>query len=64
MDKEFDYSEAMAELEAITEKIESSDTKLSELDAYVKKAKTLIESCRKYLRTVQESIEKTIGDGK
>lgn len=59
-EKKFDYTKAVAELDEIVAKVEDPATSLDDIGALVKRSKELIESCRKYLRTVRDSIE----DGK
>lgn len=56
-EKKFDYTKAVAELDEITAKVEDPATSLDDIGALVKRSKELIESCRKYLRTVRDSIE-------
>lgn len=59
-EKKFDYTKAVAELDEIGAKVEDPATSLDDIGALVKRSKELIEACRKYLRTVRDSIE----DGK
>lgn len=59
-EKKFDYTKAVAELDEIAAKVEDPATSLDDIGALVKRSKKLIEACRKYLRTVRDSIE----DGK
>lgn len=59
-EKIFDYTKAVAELDEIAAKVEDPATSLDDIGALVKRSKELIEACRKYLRTVRDSIE----DGK
>lgn len=56
-EKKFDYTKAVAELDEIAAKVEDPATSLDDIGALVKRSKELIESCRKYLRTVRDSIE-------
>lgn len=58
MEEKFDYSKAMAELEAIAVKVEDPKTSLDDIGALVKRSRELISSCREYLRSVRETIEK------
>lgn len=58
MEDKFDYTAAMAELEAIARKVEDPGTSLDDIGALVNRSKQLVAGCRTYLRTVQESIEK------
>ncbi|MBQ1865750.1 MAG: exodeoxyribonuclease VII small subunit [Bacteroidales bacterium] len=58
MEEKFDYSKAMAELEAIAVKVEDPKTSLDDIGALVKRSRELISSCRDYLRSVRETVEK------
>ena len=58
MEEKFDYSRAMAELEAIAAKVEDPKTSLDDIGALVKRSRELISSCRDYLRSVRETVEK------
>ncbi|MCI1640034.1 MAG: exodeoxyribonuclease VII small subunit [Bacteroidales bacterium] len=62
--KKFDYTGSIAELEAIAKKIESPDTGIDEIAEYVKKSETIVRACRKYLRTLQDSMDETLEDAK
>ena len=48
----------MAELEGIAAKVEDPKTSLDDIGALVKRSSELVKSCREYLRTVREDIEK------
>lgn len=54
--KEFDYTAAMAELEAIAAKVEDPGTSLDDIGVLVARSKDLAKACREYLRTVRESV--------
>ena len=56
-EKKFDYTKAGTELDENAAKVEDPATSLDDIGALVKRSKELIESCRKYLRTVRDSIE-------
>jgi len=56
-EKRFDYSRAVAELEDISKKVESPETGLDEVEAYVRRSDELIVACRAYLRSVREKVE-------
>lgn len=56
--EKFDYARAMAELEGIAAKVEDPKTSLDDIGALVKRSSKLVKSCREYLRTVREDIEK------
>lgn len=49
----FDYEEALAELERIAVKAEDPSTGLEDIDKYLKRSRELIASCRAYLRTAR-----------
>lgn len=55
--KEFDYTKAMAELEAIAAKVEDPKTGVDDIDKYVKRSKELLEACRAYLRGTKEKLD-------
>ena len=57
MAEKFDYAKAIAELEEIAQKVEDPATKLDDIDALVARSKVLLDSCRKYLRSVKERID-------
>ena len=57
MEEKFDYTAAMAELEAIARKVEDPQTSLDDIGGLVGRSKELVKGCRTYLRTVRESIE-------
>ena len=56
-EQQFDYAEAMAELEGIAAKVEDPKTSLDDIGGLVNRSKVLINQCRDYLRKVRESIE-------
>ena len=55
--KEFDYSEAIAELEAIAAKVEDPQTGIDDIDRYMKRTEVLVEACRAYLRGAREKLD-------
>lgn len=55
--KEFDYSEAIAELEAIAAKVEDPQTGIDDIDRYMKRTEELVEACRAYLRGAREKLD-------
>lgn len=55
--EKFDYTKAVAELDAIAAKIEDPKTSLDDIGALVSRSKVLIKECREYLRSVRESIQ-------
>ena len=56
MEKNFDYTKAIAELEAIAAKVEDPDTGIDEIDKYMKRSQQLVAACRDYLRGARESL--------
>ena len=56
-EKKSDYTKTVTELDEIAPKVEDPATSLDDIGALVKRSKELIESCRKYRRTVRDSIE-------
>lgn len=57
MMKDFDYAEAVEELEAIAEKVEDPQTGIGDIDRYIRRSQELLEACRAYLRGARERIE-------
>ena len=57
MEAQFDYNEAIAELEKIADRVEDPATGLDEIDRCIKRSDELIGRCRDYLRTVRNQIE-------
>ena len=57
MEKKFDYAKAVAELEAIAQKVENPETKLDDIDALVGRSRELLKQCREYLRGVKDKID-------
>ena len=55
--EKFDYSKAVAELEAIAAKAEDPATSLDSLDKYIARSEELISGCREYLRTARTKID-------
>jgi hypothetical protein len=56
-EEKFDYSKAMKELEDLAAKVEDPKTCLDDIGTLVKKSKKLIEDCRKYLRSIRETVD-------
>ena len=55
--EKFDYFKSMAELEEIAAKVEDPKTRLDDIGGLVSGSKEIIESCRKYLRTIRSEVE-------
>ena len=56
MEEKFDYTKAIAELEAIAAKVEDPDTGIDEIDKYMKRSQQLVAACRDYLCGARESL--------
>lgn len=54
--EQFDYKNAIEELEAIAAKVENPQTGIEEIDKYMKRSQELIAQCRDYLRTARTVI--------
>lgn len=57
MEKEFDYTKAIEELEAMAAKVEDPQTGISDIDIYMKRSQELIEACRAYLRGARQKLD-------
>lgn len=57
MEKEFDYTKAVEELEAIVEKVEDPNTGIDDIEKYIKRSEELVSACRAYLRGAREKLE-------
>lgn len=57
MSEEFNYSDAMAELERIALKVEDPSTGIDDIGKYIKQSDELVEKCRNYLRSVREKAD-------
>ena len=57
MEKQFDYNEAIAELEKIAARVEDPATGLDEIERCIRRSDELIGRCREYLRTVRQTTE-------
>jgi exodeoxyribonuclease VII small subunit len=60
--KEFSFSEAVVEIEAILKKIESGELDVDKLSEEVKRASELIKQCQKKLRTTEDEINSIFKD--
>ena len=56
MNEKFDYTKAIAELEAIAAKVEDPSTGIGDIDKYMKRSQELVEACRAYLRGARETL--------
>ena len=57
MEKEFDYTKAIEELEAMAAKVEDPQTGIGDIDRYIKRSEELVEACRAYLRGARERLD-------
>jgi exodeoxyribonuclease VII small subunit len=60
--KTFSFTEAVAEIEKILQKIESGILDVDKLSEEVKRASELIKQCQKKLRTTEEEINSIFKD--
>ena len=60
MSKEPTYGEAMIEIEEILENIESGELDVDELTDKVKRVASLLDICKKKLKTTEVEIQKVI----
>ena len=56
MKEEFDYAQAIEELEAIALKVEDPQTGIGDIDKYMKRSQELVAMCREYLRGARSVI--------
>ena len=61
-EKEFSYTEAMAEIERIMTKLRGERVDVDTLTAEVKRASELIEKCKIRLRTTEEEVRKLFNE--
>jgi exodeoxyribonuclease VII small subunit len=54
--KEFSFTNAVADIEKILQKIESGELDIDKLAVEVKRASELIRECQKKLRTTEEEV--------
>ena len=57
MEEKFDYGKAVKELEAIAARVENPETGIDEIDECIKRAESLLEACRAYLRGAREKMD-------
>lgn len=58
--KKITYSEAIAELENILQRLRSGELGIDELTAATKRAKELVEKCRTQLSTTKQELDTII----
>ncbi len=57
MMENFDYAEALKELENIVLKVEDPSTGINDIDRLIRRSDELVAGCREYLRTAREKLE-------
>ncbi|MBQ9660034.1 MAG: exodeoxyribonuclease VII small subunit [Bacteroidales bacterium] len=57
MEEQFNYNEAVAELEKIAARAEDPAAGLDDIDRCIRRADELIGRCREYLRTARTQID-------
>ncbi|MBL6448944.1 exodeoxyribonuclease VII small subunit [Fulvivirga sp. 29W222] len=60
--KETSYKDSLEEIEKIILQIESGETDVDELSALVKKAATLIKSCKQKLKNTEDDLNQALDD--
>jgi exodeoxyribonuclease VII small subunit len=60
--KNLSYSEAIAEIESIVERIENNELDIDELAQNVKRVAELIKFCKAKLKSTEEEVEKILKD--
>lgn len=55
---EFNYQDTLLELEKLLEKVEDPSTGLQDIDKSIREAGELVKSCREYLRSAREKLER------
>ena len=53
----FNYNQALAELEKIAQKVEDPSTGLEDVDKLIARADELVSACREYLRSARASAD-------
>jgi len=60
MNEEISYQDAIKEIEEIIKKIENGELDVDQLTGQVKRVSSLLDICRKKLKTAEEEIKKII----
>ena len=55
--EEFNYAEAIAELEKIAAEVENPSTGIDDIDKYIRRSDELVAKCRAYLRAARSNID-------
>ena len=56
------YTQAINELEELVKKMQDPECSIDNLSAYTKRAKTLLETCRKKLTVADEELKQILAD--
>lgn len=57
MSEDFNYSEAVRELEKIALTVEDPQTGVEDMDRYIRRTEELAALCREYLRSARKRVE-------
>ena len=58
---DFNYQNAVEELEKLAAEVEDPSTGLDDIDKYVKRSGELVNACRTYLRKVRDKVDNSFG---
>lgn len=61
-DNEQTYTQAINELEELVKKMQDPECSIDNLSQYTKRAKTLLETCRKKLTVADEELKQILTD--
>ena len=56
------YTQAISELEELVKKMQDPECSIDNLSEYTKRAKTLLETCRKKLTVADEELKQILAD--
>ncbi len=62
MDKQIKYEEAVSQLQAIVDRLETGEMGIDEMTAQLKRAQQLITLCRARLTQTDEEVQRILGD--
>lgn len=60
--EDFKFEQSIQRIETIIEEVESGELSMDELNRTVAEAATLLKNCRKFLRSTEEDLNKTLSD--
>lgn len=60
--EEFNYNDALEELEKIANKIEDTSIPLDQIASYIERGNVLVASCKEYLRSLSGKLEELTGN--